>query len=339
MESSVSTIDSISLKPVKWFTEFKKTLSSQEDKVIAITGTTTGLGLFSAKNAAELGATVILLNRPSSRSISSYESLKASVPQGNFQSIDCDLKSFESVKKAAAYILENFSRLDVLANNAAVMAQGNILTEDGFDIQMQTNYLSHFLLTKLLYPLLVKTAKSAGESRIINHTSVARFGTSLNPKYLQKQNCEENSSSFPLEYLGRWERYHQSKLANALFTYALKERIKNVNVKALLCHPGVASTSLQSNHAKSGYSFNFSSFMVKYFGQSLEDGSIGLLHCICGNGEKIQSGDFYGPGWSPFAWWGPLTRISPGKAIIDEKQCELLWKESELAIGEPFLLE
>ena len=92
--------------------------------------------------------------------------------------VDCDLTDFDAVRKAAAQVAAETkdSGLDVLCNNAGVMALKDVATKDGYDIQMQTNHLSHFLLTKELYPVLVKAVKLRGEARIVNHSSFARNG-------------------------------------------------------------------------------------------------------------------------------------------------------------------
>ena len=92
--------------------------------------------------------------------------------------VDCDLTDFGAVRKAAGIVAAatKGSGLDVLCNNAGVMALADRATKDGYDIQMQTNHLSHFLLTKELYPVLVKAVELRGEARIVNHSSFARNG-------------------------------------------------------------------------------------------------------------------------------------------------------------------
>ena len=92
--------------------------------------------------------------------------------------VDCDLTDFGAVRKAAAQLTTatRESGLDVLCNNAGVMALADRATKDGYDIQMQTNHLSHFLLTRELFPALKKAANFRGEARIVNHSSFARNG-------------------------------------------------------------------------------------------------------------------------------------------------------------------
>ena len=111
-------------------------------------------------------------------------------------------------------------------------------TKDGYEIQMMTNHFSHFLLTQQLYPLLENAAKTTGEARIINHSSEARNydkSVDLKPESLMKNTKLGDNN------MGRISRYQQSKLANCVFTYALKQRLdaKQSKVKALVCHPGL----------------------------------------------------------------------------------------------------
>lgn len=120
----------------------------------AVTGTTSGTGYVCARELAKRGATVLLLNRASKRATSSLASLKEEIPGGKFVAVTCDLQDFTSVQAAIEGIESTYERLDILCNNAGVMALGDQATKDGYDVQMQTNCLSHFLLAKELFPLL-----------------------------------------------------------------------------------------------------------------------------------------------------------------------------------------
>ena len=130
-------------------------------QVVAITGTTSGTGYVCAREVAKKGATVILLNRKSERSEKSLHQLRSEVPGGKFDAVDCDLQRFRSVRNALETIKANYDTIDVLVNNAGVMALRDEATEDGYDVQMQTNVISHFLLTKELFPLLRKSQQAA----------------------------------------------------------------------------------------------------------------------------------------------------------------------------------
>jgi len=233
-------------------------------KVVAITGTTSGTGFVCARELAKKGATVLLLNRASERAEKSLEKLRAAVPEANFDSIVCDLQSFESVNKAMKDIQAKYEVVDVLVNNAGVMALQDTATSDGYDVQMQTNVLSHFLITKELFPLL----KKSKQGRIVNHSSMARLGPPLetrdfeaNGGNLGGDGTEEETMSFKGP---RWLRYHQTKLANAAFTYGLKSKLEEANITnviPLLAHPGLALTNLQVTTVEHGGMDGNSEFM------------------------------------------------------------------------------
>lgn len=296
--------------------------------VVAITGTTSGTGYVCARELGKLGALVLLLNRESDRSKSAVESLRAAVPVAKFEPITCDLQDFESVRKAALEISGRFERLDVLCNNAAVMAFPERATKDGYDVQMQTNSISPFLLTKELMPLLRKSQ----DGRVAIHSSAARLGSNHDSKYFGKNSgnlggdgTEEESSRFGGP---RWERYHQSKLANCTFAFGLKARLEQArvsNVKVLLAHPGLAHTGLHLTTAAVGGMDANSEFMKN--AQSAEDGALGIIRC-CADPEA-KSGDFFGPR----GWTGPAVKLEPEALLFDADNVRINWEGCEAAVG------
>lgn len=298
-------------------------------KVVAITGTTSGTGFFCAREVAKNGATVILLNRKSDRSEKAVKQLQEEVLAGTFDPIDCDLQNFESVNNALKTIKSKYDVVDVLVNNAGVMALKDQATKDGYDVQMQTNVLSHFLITKELFPLLVKS----NEARIVNHSSMARLGGPLEMKYFEKNGGnlggdeadEENGFRGP-----RWDRYHQTKLANAVLTYALKKKFEAANISnvmALLAHPGLAKTKLQVTTAEDGGMDKDSEFMNQ--AQSAEDGATGIIRSSMD--PEAKSGNFYGPtaGWSGFP-----DLLPPEDYLMDDANIHTFWEGCEKAVGE-----
>lgn len=179
---------------------------------MAITGCTSGTGLVAAKVIVRKGcaSNVLLLNRPSERATKAEVEIKAELKDGQkttVETIPCDLQDFDSVKEAANIIKSKHKSLDVLINNAGIMAMEDKATKDGYDVQMQTNHLSHFLLTKELFPLLSKSPAA----RVVNHSSIARHGKPLDRKFLEKNggNLGGNGGSMMLGG-GKWERYHVS---------------------------------------------------------------------------------------------------------------------------------
>ena len=321
----------------KYFDDLFNSLPSMESKTVAITGTTSGLGFYAAESVAKLGARVLLLNRPSERVETSFTLLKNNCANGNFHKVDCDLQSFDSVKSAFSKLSEICpDGLDVLCNNAGVMALRDKATIDGFDIQMQTNHLSHFLLTKLCMSLLDKASHLRNEARIVNHSSVARFqAKKLKEKFLEKKGGNLGGDGGSMIFgTGRWERYAQTKFANAAFTACLHEKLQNKNskIKAMVAHPGLAESDLQSTTVEDG---GMGSFFTKYlmkFGQSERDGTLGLLRCIAD--PRINSGSIVGPGLKGARG---KAKSFPLESSYDNPEVKsILWTKSCEAIGENF---
>lgn len=297
-------------------------------RIAAVTGTTAGTGYVCARELGRRGATVLLLNRASARADAALERLRQEAPGARFQAITCDLQDFASVRAAAAAIASSTDRLDVLCNNAGVMALPDQATVDGYDVQMQTNCLSHFLLTQALFPLLARS----DDARIVNHSSAARLGPPLEAKYFGKNGGDLGGDGTPAENASfsgpRWMRYHQTKLANATFTYGLHNRLQAAglhHVKALLAHPGLARTNLQTTSAGTGGMDAEAPFMSQ--AQSAEDGATGIIRA-CMDPEAV-SGDFFGPtGWTGFP-----ERLPPEPLLLDAENIRVNWEGCEAAVG------
>lgn len=327
------------------FPAFRTGLPSMDGKTIVITGTTSGTGKIAAATVAELGAKVLVLNRSSERSTASFAQLSMANPDATLHSIECDLQSFESVRAAAAQVKELCPEgVHVACNNAGVMALGDTATPDGFDVQMQTNHLSHFLLTSELMPLLERASDDAGEARVANHSSVARMSPSktLLAKYLEKRGGDLGGDGSGLQNMmfrgPRWIRYNQSKLANAAFTAALHQRLqqKGSAVKALVAHPGLANTHLQQTSVKEGGMGSLFTNLMMRFSQSPEDGAMGILSCMCL--PDAESGQFYGPGSGASAFRGKAEPFALEPFYDNDETRELLWRLSEKAVGVEFTI-
>ena len=327
---------------VKHYNALAEEISDLKGKVFAITGTTTGFGYIVARTVAEKGGKVLLLNRPSERSKDSLANLKADVPSGDFIAIDCDLQDFDSVKKAAKTIEATVSDLYCLANNAGIMALPNKATKDGYDVQMQTNHLSHFLLTQQLFSLLKKGSEKHGEARIVNHSSAARNfvpGKVLQEQYLGKSgpHLGDDKANVATFSGGSFIRYHHSKLANTVFTHALKEKIAASsspvvqNIKSVACHPGVSMTSL-ANHLQGNFVMKIMAPCFKMMSNSLEDGAMGLLYGMVS--PDAETDMLYGPKNDKFS--GPAVKTDLKEHETDREAGDMLWKRSEEATGVVF---
>lgn len=299
-------------------------------RIAAVTGTTSGTGYVCARELAKRGAIVVLLNRASPRADSSLQALKGEVPNGEFHPVTCDLQHFASVRKAIKEIQANASRLDVLCNNAGVMALKDEATRDGYDVQMQTNCISHFLLTKGLFDLL----RASDDARIVNHSSMARIGPPLQAKYFGKNGGNLGGDGDEQEGFGgpRWDRYHQTKLANLAFTYGLKQRLDKAgikNVKALLAHPGLARTQLAFTTERDGGMDASSPFMNQ--AQSAEDGATGIIRACMDPNAK--SGHFYGPK----EWTGFPVLLRPEADLNTSENIRVNWEGCGAAVGKFFI--
>ncbi|KAL3785165.1 hypothetical protein HJC23_013831 [Cyclotella cryptica] len=334
-------------------------------KTVAITGTTSGLGFALARTAiVKRASLVLLLNRTSDRSATSEEKLRESYLHDEeedaettttttrtvLRSIDCDLQSFDSVKSAAEAVTEAvrpYHGLDVLCLNAGIMACDDIRTKDGFDVQMQTNMLSHFLLASLLYPSVREAAEQRGEARIVSHSSSAReMVKKLEEKYFTQchgGSLGGNNASFLSQFLlgkeGPWVRYSQSKLANAAFAMALHHKLQAIEskIKSVACEPGYSVTSLQDTK-------HFVSVMNLFPKQSASDGSLNAaMSCF---GPDTDSGDLFAP--ANVATGKPIKVVSKGirqktgwiggtdKGTCDAENQKLVWDACEKALGIKF---
>lgn len=318
--------------PTKLFHTYVVTLPRLDGKTFVITGSTSGTGQVLARSCGRLGARVLVLNRPSARAVRAHREL---LDEGVVAvAVDCDLQSFEAVREAASEVAQLCpDGVDVLVNNAGVMGLDDLATDDGCDVQMQTNHLGHFLLTSAIWPLLCRAADAHGESRIVNHSSGARLGAPLQPRYLQKNGGKLGGDSWP--GLGRWQRYRQSKLANLLFTYALHDRVvADVpqyagRVKSVCAHPGPTDSGLQHKAVDAGGRGLIDRYLLwrtLSAAQSVEDGTLGLARAACEPG--VKSGAFYGP--TRKARVGMAELLPPERDLEGER---VLWTESLRTTG------
>ena len=360
--------------PNRIYESFVDSLPDLRGRIYAITGTTSGTGYHAAAAAVARGAAaVLLLNRPSDRATASFAQLKAMATGGTTAvvAVDCDLQSFASVRAAAATVVDFAATtgvagggggLDGVVCNAGVMGLPDTRTDDGYEVQMQTNHLSHFLLCRLLMPALARAAARRGEARVVQHSSGARGRHlasdgegKLEPRYFARS----APGTLGGDGLGAcFDRYHQTKLANACFAMALHDRLARAGsrVKSLCAEPGVAATRLGANlgagHAAAGSEHGgafAASSSGMYVPQSAADGACPLIAAAFGAGA--DSGDFFMPGErrertvkgapvkcvtrgtpTPTARW--MRRAWDNEALtMDPANRAVLWASSEAAVG------
>jgi len=341
----------------KVFDDCVNGLPSLDGKVVAITGCTTGMGFHLAEAAVKKGAsTVLMLNRPSERATSAEKKIQDIVAStGNkveVQSVDCDLQSLASVKECAqkvSAIAAERGGLDVLANNAGIMAMPDKRTADGFEVQMQTNQISHVLLLKGVMPQLEKAAAGRGEARVVFHSSSARDLPAKDLKEEHFTKCQpgclggDDTGAFAemsgWGTGGPWNRYHQTKLANSAFAMAMHAELQERKsaIKAMAVDPGLAASELQVHSTQSGLMPHWMAKMIMGSAQSAQDGTAPLaMACFS---PEADSGDFYAPaGGMTGAAIKTISKGVPVKAgkeklSTSEANKSVAWKKSLEAAG------
>ena len=208
-------------------------------KVIIVTGGSSGLGKESVHQLAKHNPSLIFLGaRTAQRGHAAIKEIELDVPsiKGRLKFLQIDLSSFESIKKAADSFMGQADRLDILMNNAGVMAQPEGLTEDGYEIQFGANYMGPALFTRLLLPLLQKTSQNGGSDvRVVNLSSELYRQAPAGGLLLEK-------AKTTLSDISSLERYGQSKLADFYGTLNLARKYSGIKFVAV--HPGVVKTGL-----------------------------------------------------------------------------------------------
>ncbi len=200
-----------------------------QDKIILITGSTDGIGKETARQLAQLGATVIVHGRSAERCELACADIRATTGNSHVDYVAGDLSAQRQVRRMAAEILTRFDRLPVLINNAGVILPQRQLSEDGLEMSLAINHLAPFLLTNLLLDRL----KASAPARIVNVSSTVHYGAQLKFDNLQGER----------KYNGV-EAYKVAKLANVLFTVELADRLTGSGVTVNCLHPGVVATKL-----------------------------------------------------------------------------------------------
>ncbi|QFT78919.1 SDR family NAD(P)-dependent oxidoreductase [Erythrobacter sp. THAF29] len=199
-------------------------------KRVFITGGNSGLGLETGRAMAARGAHVILAGRDQAKLDEAVASIESENPDAIVETIICDLGSLDSVRHCGETARNRFESIDILINNAGVMACPKMQTADGFEMQFGTNHVGHFLLTKELMPLIGK----GRDKRIVNLSS---RGHHIAPANLDDPNFEHTDYD-------PWLSYGQSKTANILFTVGLEDRFADKGIHAYAVHPGGIQTNL-----------------------------------------------------------------------------------------------
>ena len=289
-------------------------IPSLEGRVALVTGANSGLGLESVRALAARGATVILACRSRSRAEASQSQLQK---HGllRLELLDLDLADLNSVEAAATAVGQRYGRLDLLLNNAGVMAPPRTLTAQGHELQFGVNHLGHMALTQRLLPLM----EGQPDPRVVTVTSGAQYFGRI----------RWNDPSWSSDY-DRYGAYGQSKLANVMFALELEAQLRqrNSNVRSLAAHPGIARTELQPTALANGgnRAEALAYRLMDPLFQSAAMGALPQLHAA--TAASAQGGEHYGPGgWGGMRGYPALCRIAP--AALDPEQRQRLWALSE----------
>jgi NAD(P)-dependent dehydrogenase (short-subunit alcohol dehydrogenase family) len=291
-------------------------IPSQAGRIAVVTGATSGIGRHTAAELARAGAEVVLAVRDAARG----ERVRAEI--GAAAVVRVDLADQASVRAGAAELLERWPRIDVLVNNAGVMALPRRVTPDGFELQMATNHLGPFALTGLLIGAL-------GAARVVTVSSGAHRGArriSFDDLHGERR-------------YRRWSAYSQTKLANLLFMFELGRRAAaaGLDLRSVAAHPGVASTNLQAAGPRMDGSRLKELVIVggtRLVGQSDAAGAQPSLYAA--TTPELPGGSYVGPD-GIFEGRGHPKLVSASKAAHDEAAARRLWEVSENLTGVRYL--
>jgi NAD(P)-dependent dehydrogenase (short-subunit alcohol dehydrogenase family) len=295
----------------------EKDIPDQSGRVAVVTGANSGIGYVTARELARRGARVVLACRSEARGSEAVGRLAREVPGAEAEAARLDLADLACVREFADAC--SHDRLDLLVNNAGVMALPYGTTADGFETQFGVNHLGHFALTGLLLPTILGTPGA----RVVTVSSTVHMLANID---IDDLNSERRYQ--------RWTAYARSKTANLLFTHELSRRLAahGSDVVAAAAHPGYAATNLQTAGplmAGRKASERFMRLGNRYFAQPADAGALPTLYAATAPGVRPDS--FTGPS---FVMWRGAPRPSwRAPWTLDDRAGELLWDASEQLTG------
>jgi len=297
-------------------------IPDQRGRVVVVTGGNSGIGWEASRALAQKGARVVIACRSASKGDEARQRILAESEDAEVEVRSLDLASIASVKVFSERLKAEIPRVDVLINNAGVMALPFAKTEDGLEMQMGTNHFGHFALTGSLLPLLGEGARVVTVSSIMHRRAKLDF-----------ENLNAEKSYHP------WVAYGYSKLANLLFTYELDRRLRTqgLPVKAVACHPGYASTNLQFVGPQQSGSWLREKFMSIGNAVVAQSAAAGALPTMfAATAPSVQGGQYVGPG-GLLEMWGAPRVVSSNAESHREDHAKRLWERSIELTGVAFL--
>ena len=294
-------------------------IPSQAGRTAVVTGANGGLGLEIAKALAGAGADVVMAARDPDKALAARDEILAAHPQAALEIVALDLASLDSVAAAADAIRASRDHVDLLVNNAGLMAIPERRTADGFEMQFGVNHLGHWAFTARLLPALLATPGA----RVVTLTSTAHhFGRAVDPG-----NPHLEGAYRP------WRAYCRSKLANFHFGIGLQRELERAGGRAasLIAHPGLSDTELQARSVEQsggGWSQRFFHVLAQRTGMSPAGGALSPLRAA--TDPRAAGGAFYGP---LYVNNGPPVRKPILRRAGLDRAIAQLWEISERETG------
>ena len=294
-------------------------IPDQSGRIAVVTGANSGLGLVTARELARRGALVVLACRNMEKGKAALTEVTAAASGPTPELVHLDLASLSSVRSFAEGFTAAHDGLDLLINNAGVMAAPRRFTEDGFELHLGTNHLGHFALTNQLLPHM----EGREDARVVTLSSNAHKTV----RHIAFDNLNGERRYF------RWNAYGQSKLANLLFALELDRRLRarGSTVKSLAAHPGYAATNLQSAAAP------LVDRLVMKVGNAVvaQDDEMGALPVLYAATEPgLEGGTYVGPDGIGEQRGHPKI-VRPNRVARDEESARRLWEVSAEVTGLP----
>lgn len=290
-------------------------------KTFVITGTTSGTGFEAARILLSKNARVVMLNRNPRKAADTTAQLRQLLDNNiDVINIQMDLSEQDSVKKAAAEVLEKVDRIDALMCNGAIaQVPKQQITKDGWESQMGVNFFGHFTLQALLFPMIEKS-----EGRIV---TVGSMGYDMGIKTIKFDDLNWDKDYTPND------AYSQSKLAQIMTVYELQDRLKNsgkTGVKAYACHPGSSKTNLINTSGSFMMKLIFNIMKLSPLVQPAENGAYPEL--MCATEADLDQTAFYGPTGNR-NWVGPVGAHELKPHAKDKVVSKKLWNLAEKETG------
>jgi NAD(P)-dependent dehydrogenase (short-subunit alcohol dehydrogenase family) len=286
-------------------------LPDQHGRVAIVTGANSGLGRIVARELARHGADVVIASRDPAKAAEAARAIKAVFPSSSIEVAPLDLANLASIRAFAERFKAGHDHLDLLVNNAGVMAAPYQRTADGFELQLGTNHLGHFALTGLLLSLL----HDGSDSRVVIVASNAHKRGQLRFDDLQGE-----------RRYSRWAAYAQSKLANLLFAFELDRRLRAAGRRliSVAAHPGYSATNLQLSGPPL-YERPVMRLANWLFAQPAEMGALPILFAAAA--PDVAGGAYVGPDGMGEMRGHPVL-VQATKRALDQGDARRLWDVS-----------